>query len=88
MSETDGPVQHDTQRTVVTGLFLRRTNSGIIRFDLAGGLRQAGLPTITFPIPSDLFLVFPSFSFLPAYISPSFLLSQALVMRHKLSLNP
>lgn len=80
MSETDGPVQQDTRCTATTVLFLRRTNSGIIRFILAGGLGPVGMLTIAVCIPSDLFLVFLSVSFLPAYISSSFLLRQALVM--------
>lgn len=87
MSETDGAVQQGTQCTAATDLFLRRTNSGLIRFVLAGGLGRAGtLMTAPVPIPSDLLLGFPSLSFLSTHIS-SLLLRQALVMLSKLSLN-
>lgn len=54
MSGTDGPNQHDTQCTAATVLFLRRANSGLIRFFLAGGLRQAGLLTTASHLPADL----------------------------------
>lgn len=54
MSGTDGPDQHDTQCTAATVLFLRRANSGLIRFFLAGGLRQAGPLTIASHLPADL----------------------------------
>lgn len=39
VSGTDGPDQQDTQCTAATVLFLRRPNSGLIKFFLAGGLR-------------------------------------------------
>lgn len=53
VSGTDGPDQQDTQCTAATVLFLRRPNSGLIRFFLAGGLRQAALLTTTSHLPAD-----------------------------------